>query len=388
MRGHIVGRHALCVAASLTTLALAPVAAHAGIERVQAPKPGRAATNKPAKLVRAEIPRPGRVGTDKPARSVRAEAPRPGRADTDKPARREIPGPGHAATDRPSRPVRAAIPRLDRVDADRLVRLDRVDADRLVRLDRVDADRLVRLDREDEDRPARPGREDADEPARPGRADLDKSVRPVRVETPRPGRADLDKSGRDDTSWADRVNLYRPDRPARVADLRDARQETAAERQAKAANVPPATIQIPSLDIGAGVMRVGTEEGRIAAPPLSASGKVGWFEGGPKPGEPGAAILLGHYDNTTGPAIFYKLSELRPGQRIYVTRKDGERLRFVVTKIATYPKDDFPAAKVYGDPGYPALRLITCAGAFNTTTRHYVDNTVVFARLLNRGEWA
>ncbi|MET9341366.1 class F sortase [Nonomuraea sp. NPDC003804] len=152
---------------------------------------------------------------------------------------------------------------------------------------------------------------------------------------------------------------------------------------AKGIDSPPLNLQIPSLDIAAAVMRVGVDEdGRIGAPPLSVSDKVGWFKMGPRPGAPGAAVMVGHYDNTTGPAVFYRISELTPGRRVFVTRKDGRRLRFVVTKVATYPKDEFPAREVYGDPGHPALRLITCAGAFNTTTRHYLDNTVVFAKLI------
>ncbi|WP_346153440.1 class F sortase [Nonomuraea recticatena] len=133
------------------------------------------------------------------------------------------------------------------------------------------------------------------------------------------------------------------------------------------------------------MMPVGFEEGRIASPPLSASQRVGWFSMGPKPGATGAAILVGHYDSTTGPAVFYRLSELRPGRLIYVTRKDGLRLRFRVTRKATYPKDDFPGREVYADPGRPELRLITCSGAFDTSTRHYVDNTVVYATLIGKG---
>ncbi|WP_431899643.1 class F sortase [Nonomuraea sp. bgisy101] len=292
MRGHIIGRHALCVAASFTTLALAPPSAHAGIERAEAPKPVRAKTDKPVRPARTEVPRP-----------VSSDTPKAGRDE---------------------------LPRTDRTDTPK-----------------TGWGGLWRVD-----------------------------------------RADTPKAGRDEWSTIDGVNQDRAAKPAGLASVKPTRAETEGKGKAVSVGVPPATIRIPSLDLGASVVRVGRDEDRIAAPPLSAPGKVGWFEGGPRPGAQGAAVLLGHYDSTTGPAVFYKISELRPGQRIFVTRKDGERLRFVVTKVSTYPKDDFPADKVYGDPGYPALRLITCAGAFNLTTRHYVDNTVVFAKLVHGGETA
>jgi sortase family protein len=57
------------------------------------------------------------------------------------------------------------------------------------------------------------------------------------------------------------------------------------------------------------------------------------------------------------------------------------KMTFVVQSVSQYPKDDFPTSKVYGRVDYPALRLITCGGAFNSSTGHYTDNIVVFAKL-------
>ncbi|MEV4162649.1 class F sortase, partial [Nonomuraea dietziae] len=215
-------------------------------------------------------------------------------------------------------------------------------------------------------------------------------LKPVQVGTKpaRPVGTDVKplKSVRAEAKPAQPVQVgTKPARPVRKDVRPPPAQADTRPSDTKASDSPPKTIQIPSLALGARIMPVGFEEGRIASPPLSASQRVGWFSMGPEPGATGAAILVGHYDSTTGPAVFYRLSELRPGRLIYVTRKDGRRLRFRVTRKATYPKDDFPGREVYADPGRPELRLITCSGAFDTSTRHYVDNTVVYATLIGKG---
>jgi hypothetical protein len=40
---------------------------------------------------------------------------------------------------------------------------------------------------------------------------------------------------------------------------------------------------------------------------------------------------------------------------------------------------------VYGPTTTPELRLITCGGPFDDATGHYLDNVVVFARLVAPG---
>ena len=55
--------------------------------------------------------------------------------------------------------------------------------------------------------------------------------------------------------------------------------------------------------------------------------------------------------------------------------------RCVVTAVEQYPKDAFPTEEVYGPTPTPELRLITCGGAFDRSTGHYVDNIVAFGHL-------
>ena len=107
---------------------------------------------------------------------------------------------------------------------------------------------------------------------------------------------------------------------------------------------------------------------------------TGWYEPGPEPGERGPAVIAGHVDSTAGPAVFYRLRELRRGNLIRIRRADGSMLRFRVEGLERWPKSDFPTRRVFGRrTRISVLRLVTCAGNFDTSTGHYVDNTIVYA---------
>ncbi|MQA97334.1 MAG: class F sortase [Streptosporangiales bacterium] len=110
-------------------------------------------------------------------------------------------------------------------------------------------------------------------------------------------------------------------------------------------------------------------------------GVVGWYENGPSPGEVGPAVIGGHLDSDTGPAVFYRLSELRPGDAVAVERADGSTARFTVYAIEQHPKDHFPTGRVYGPSGGDAeLRLITCGGRFDESAQRYRSNIVAYAQ--------
>src|SRR4051794_14607572 len=106
---------------------------------------------------------------------------------------------------------------------------------------------------------------------------------------------------------------------------------------------------------------------------------AGWYKPGPEPGERGPAVIVGHVDSTTGPAVFYELRALRRGDRIRVRRSDGSTVTFRVQRSERWPKSRFPTRRVYGPTRGSALRLVTCSGNFDTSTGHYVDNTIVYA---------
>jgi sortase (surface protein transpeptidase) len=108
---------------------------------------------------------------------------------------------------------------------------------------------------------------------------------------------------------------------------------------------------------------------------------AGWYAGGTRPGDPGSAVILGHVDSKSGPAVFYRLGELRRGDAVTIRRADGSSVRFVVQRTEQYPKRRFPTDDVYYPTLTPALRLVTCGGQFNYATGHYRSNVIVFATI-------
>jgi len=143
----------------------------------------------------------------------------------------------------------------------------------------------------------------------------------------------------------------------------------------------PVRLRIPALGIDAPVGPVGTApDGSVEVPQRWQD--VGWYDAGPRPGEQGPAVLLGHVDSKAGPAVFVRLTEASPGTVIEVVGGDGGTTRFRVERVQSYPKTRFPTDAVYLPALRPELRLVTCGGEFDRGTGHYRDNVVVYASQL------
>jgi sortase (surface protein transpeptidase) len=143
---------------------------------------------------------------------------------------------------------------------------------------------------------------------------------------------------------------------------------------------PPVRLRIPALEIDTVVQWVGIDaEGRMGVPNNYTD--VAWYELGPTPGTPGNAVIAGHLDSKSGPAVFYHLEDLVPGDEIFTTTADGQEFRFVVTTLETYSADDAPLERIFGDATAPQLNLITCDGAFDRAVREYDKRLVVYAEL-------
>jgi sortase (surface protein transpeptidase) len=150
-------------------------------------------------------------------------------------------------------------------------------------------------------------------------------------------------------------------------------------------SAPPVRLSIPSIGVSTPLDRLGlAPDGSMEVP--SQFARAGWFSAGTLPGQQGPAVIAGHVDSRTGPAVFYRLRELRPGDRVEVERADGVRLRFVVEERAQYHKASLPTEAVFGPVAWPALRLVTCTGTFDRSRGSYRDNLVVYARLASAGK--
>ena len=142
----------------------------------------------------------------------------------------------------------------------------------------------------------------------------------------------------------------------------------------------PWTVSIPRIGVNAPVIELGgPRNGAIAVPSFTQLFDIGWYRYGAVPGHPGNAILLGHVDTYTGPAVFYNLYQLRPNDRIDV-QIDGRYHGFRVRWVKEVPKKHFPSAAVFGRTRSRRLWLITCGGTFNYATRSYEDNIIVSAQ--------
>ncbi|MER7957009.1 class F sortase [Streptomyces sp. NPDC096030] len=141
------------------------------------------------------------------------------------------------------------------------------------------------------------------------------------------------------------------------------------------------SIAVPSITIEAPVIDLGLDRsGKLTTPPIENPRIVGWYAGGPAPGERGTAIVVGHRDTRTGPAIFLNLDSLDRGNTVRIARADGKVAVFTVDKVRTYTKKEFPDREVYASTDRAELRLLTCGGSFDPK-KGYESNVVVYAHL-------
>ena len=171
-------------------------------------------------------------------------------------------------------------------------------------------------------------------------------------------------------------------------------QWTAGEVGAKAAEPPtsnaprvvsrasrPVSIAIPAVGVDARVVPVGLgSDGAMEVPEVDLAG---WYQLGPRPGERGPAVIVGHVDSRQGPAVFFRLGQLSQGDRIVVGRDGGAAVAFAVERVERHAKESLPVGRIWNSTSQPVLRLITCGGSFDRSTGHYRDNVIVYAKLVS-----
>ena len=141
---------------------------------------------------------------------------------------------------------------------------------------------------------------------------------------------------------------------------------------------PPVTLAIPKLGLDTRLIGLRKDlSGQLQVP--EDAQRVGWYSQGYAPGDDGPAVLVGHVDNYRGPGVFARVHELVPGDPLTVRRSDGSLALWVVDRVETFAKRDFPTEAVYKGDGTPSLRLVTCGGEFDAKAKSYLSNVVVFA---------
>jgi sortase (surface protein transpeptidase) len=142
----------------------------------------------------------------------------------------------------------------------------------------------------------------------------------------------------------------------------------------------PWFVRIPSIGVNARLIVLGYPKSTyLPVPSLSEAFHVGWYRFSSVPGQRGNAVLVGHVDTYRGPAVFYNLYLLRPGDRIYIRLGTHGYAHYLVRSVREIPKSRFPADEVFGYTRARELWLITCGGPFDYLTHHYRDNIIVSA---------
>ncbi|MEV6958085.1 class F sortase [Streptomyces sp. NPDC051207] len=145
---------------------------------------------------------------------------------------------------------------------------------------------------------------------------------------------------------------------------------------------PPVRIRIPAIGVDQPLISLRVQQdGRLSVP--DEPERIGWWSDGPRPGSPGATVVVGHVDSATGPGAFHGLSALDPGDEVTLVRDDRSTITFTVRALRQYEKDALPDSQVYATSGPPALHLITCSGPYDRSRGEYRDNLVVYATPAN-----
>jgi hypothetical protein len=172
------------------------------------------------------------------------------------------------------------------------------------------------------------------------------------------------------------------DEAARYAPASSSAQSSRTTPSLELARSIPIRVDIPAIAAHSSLVQLGLKSDRsVAVPPVSQPLQAGWYKYSPTPGQRGPAVILGHIDGDHQKGVFWRLHEVKPGDTVRVSRRDGTTLSFTVRKVDEIAKSAFPTSAVYGDTPNPQLRLITCGGAFDAANHNYLDNIIVYATM-------
>ncbi|WP_051314883.1 class F sortase [Alteribacter aurantiacus] len=206
----------------------------------------------------------------------------------------------------------------------------------------------------------------------------------------------VNDEGMIDTEWeSEPINDIAPsieeeDEEIGAIDLNDEfvrlgnEEETEGDTEAEPApeyGIVPLMLSIPAIEVEADIEPVGVLDNGQMGVPDDADG-VAWFEPGTLPGNTGNAVLAGHVDSRTGPAVFWDLDQLEPGDEIHVIGEDGEPLTFEVQQSISYGRNDAPIEEIFGPTDKKRLNLITCTGTFDRSEGTHDQRLVVYTELV------
>ena len=140
----------------------------------------------------------------------------------------------------------------------------------------------------------------------------------------------------------------------------------------------PVRLKIPVIGVDSAIEdALITKDGRMDVPADSVN--VAWFSLGPHPGKEGSAVIGGHFGIKDGvPFVFYKLDELKVGDKVYIVNDENNTLTFVVKSISLFDRNADATNVFTSSDGLAHLNLITCEGVWNKVNNNYPERRVVF----------
>lgn len=143
----------------------------------------------------------------------------------------------------------------------------------------------------------------------------------------------------------------------------------------------PKSIAIPRLGITDEVVPVGiATDGSMDVPGVDESG---WFDLGPRPGQPGDSLIAGHVDWNGRRGALGAITQLKAGDLVTVTDAAGTVRTFAVYAVLEIPKTQYLARTVpllFSERTTADLSLVTCSGV--PKAHEYPNNTIAEARLV------
>lgn len=157
-----------------------------------------------------------------------------------------------------------------------------------------------------------------------------------------------------------------------AAEIKNLKHELTEEQKAERI---PTKVLIPAINIVAPIEPVGLDsEGRVDTIPNALT--VAWYKYGAAPGSQGNAILAGHRDWNGTLGSLRSIEDLKIGEAVTITFKDGSEQSFKVVSNNTYLMDEVPEG-VMSLEGESRITMITCSGKFVKEKGGYQNRVVV-----------
>jgi len=146
----------------------------------------------------------------------------------------------------------------------------------------------------------------------------------------------------------------------------------------------PERLLIPEIDVDAPVESQTVDSDGVMPMPSGPEVVAVYDMAEYQPGEEhrlgfgGNAIFSGHVDYIHyGPAVFWDLDKLKPGDEVDVRLADGITYHYAVVSNGKSAVDDIRWDQVFGVDGHDAVTLLTCAGSWDG--HEYSDRRIVRA---------